>query len=229
MALILSGGNGGNATITGNSGNLTVSNAANIFTGSAVVSTTGNITGGNILTAGLISSTGNITGGNILTAGLISSTGNLLVGNSCAVTTSLAVGATTPSGTAGEIRATNSITAYYSDKRLKTNIQTINNALDKVDQLSGITYTQNSLAEQFGYNDYRSQVGVLAQDVQIVLPQAVKLAPFDIDKNGNSVSGENYLTVQYEKLVPLLIQAVKELKQEVESLKEKIKNANSSI
>jgi hypothetical protein len=81
MALILSGGNGGNATITGNSGNLTISNAANIFTGSAVVSTTGNVTGGNLFTAGIMSSTGNITGSNILTAGLISSTGNISAGN----------------------------------------------------------------------------------------------------------------------------------------------------
>lgn len=81
MALILSGGDGGNATITGNSGNLTISNAANIFTGSAVVSTTGNVTGGNLFTAGIMSSTGNITGSNILTAGLISSTGNISAGN----------------------------------------------------------------------------------------------------------------------------------------------------
>ena len=85
MALILSGGNGGNATITGNSGNLTISNAANIFTGSAVVSTTGNVTGGNLFTAGIMSSTGNITGSNILTAGLISSTGNISAGNTSAV------------------------------------------------------------------------------------------------------------------------------------------------
>lgn len=81
MALILSGGDGGNATITGNSGNLTVSNAANIFTGASVVSTAGNITGSNIQTAGLISSTGNITAGNLITAGLISATGNITGGN----------------------------------------------------------------------------------------------------------------------------------------------------
>ena len=48
----------------------------------------------------------------------------------------------------------------------------------------------------FGYNDYKRQVGVIAQEVQKVLPESVKIAPFDMDVEGNSKSGENYLTVQ---------------------------------
>jgi hypothetical protein len=51
-----------------------------------------------------------------------------------------------------------------------------------------------------------------------VLPEAVKLAPFDNDGNDNSISGENYLTVQYEKLVPLLLESIKELNKKVEDL-----------
>jgi hypothetical protein len=215
MALILSGGNGGNATITGNSGNLTISNAANIISSSAN------------LTATTISSSGNITSSANLIAATISSSGNI-TSNNVTITTSLAVGATTPSGTAGEIRATNAITAYYSDRRLKANVTPIDNALPKVNQLTGVIYTQNLLAEQFGYHDYQLQVGVLAQDVQEVLPEAVKLAPFDLDENGKSRTGENYLTVQYEKLVPLLIQAIKELDQEVKTLKESLKNGTGS-
>ena len=66
------------------------------------------------------------------------------------------------------------------------------------------------------------QVGVIAQQVKEVLPEAIKPAPFDIDENGNSISGENYLTVQYEKLVPLLIEAIKELREEVRELRSKI-------
>ena len=119
----------------------------------------------------------------------------------------------------GALYATGAITAMYSDSRLKTDIQPIQNALDKVDTLTGMTFTQNELAETFGYKDYTRQVGVFAQDVQQVQPEAVKPAPFDIDENNESKSGENYLTVQYEKLVPLLIEAIKELRLEVKELK----------
>ena len=66
------------------------------------------------------------------------------------------------------------------------------------------------------------KVGVSAQEVQKVLPEAVKLAPFDKNDYGESISGENYLTVQYEKLVPLLIEAIKEQQTQVEELKKEI-------
>ena len=134
---------------------------------------------------------------------------------------------TAASGTAGEIRATNNITAYYSDKRLKKDIQLISNALDKINSISGVYYKSNDVARKHGYTDESEQVGVLAQEIQNVLPHAVKLAPFDseYDSEGNiySTSGENYLTVQYEKLVPLLIQAIKEQQQLIENLEEKVK------
>ncbi len=132
-------------------------------------------------------------------------------------TNSIGVG-TAASGTAGEIRATNQITAYYSDKRLKTEVEQIKNALDKVEQLTGVVYTQNKLAEQFGYNNYDEQVGLYAQDVKKVQPQAVKPAPFDIAADGSSISGEDYLTVQYDRLIPLIIEAIKELKVRVDKL-----------
>ena len=135
---------------------------------------------------------------------------------------SLGIG-TAASGTAGEIRATNAITSYYSDERLKENIEVITSALDKVMALRGVTYNANQLAESFGYTSKEKQVGVLAGDVQKVLPEAVKPAPFDIiriDENTEvSRSGENYQTVQYEKLVPLLIEAIKELNNEIKLLK----------
>ena len=69
--------------------------------------------------------------------------------------------------------------------------------------------------EEFGYNDYNPQVGVIAQEVQAVLPEVVSIAPFDMDINGNSKSGENYLTVKYEKLIPLLIQAINERQEQI--------------
>jgi hypothetical protein len=69
MALILSGGDGGNATITGNSGNLTIANATAILASSATISASGNVTGGNLLTAGVVSATGNVSAGNLLVTG----------------------------------------------------------------------------------------------------------------------------------------------------------------
>ena len=133
---------------------------------------------------------------------------------------SLGIG-TAASGTAGEIRATNQITSYYSDERLKEDIQEISGALEKVMTLRGVTYKPNAIAEKLGYKK-QNEVGVLAQDVEKVLPEAVKPAPFDImlfENTEISRSGENYKTVQYEKLVPLLIEAIKELNNQIKELK----------
>ena len=121
----------------------------------------------------------------------------------------------------GSITATGDITGFYSDRRLKENVKPINNAVDRVLQLTGITYNPNALAESFGFDRNVDLVGVFAQDVQVVLPEAVKPAPFD-DDQGTSRSGENYLTVQYEKIVPLLIQAIKEQQAQIEDLKKQI-------
>ena len=163
------------------------------------------------------------------TAGIVyrSGAGSFTAGNSLGSVNlqinSLGVG-TAASGTAGEIRSSGDITSYYSDERLKENIELIPNALDKVMELRGVTYNSNQLAESFGYTNKEKQVGVLAGDILKVLPEAVKPAPFDlirIDENTEiSRSGENYQTVQYEKLVPLLIEAIKELNNEIKKLKE---------
>lgn len=113
-----------------------------------------------------------------------------------------------------EIAATGNITAYYSDERLKTRVGNINDALDRVLRLDGFYYTENETARELGYNSDRQQVGVSAQQIQEVLPEAVYMAPVDIavDEDGNKYSktGENYLTVDYSRLVPLLIEAIKE-------------------
>ena len=99
----------------------------------------------------------------------------------------------------------------------------IANALAKVNAISGVTFNANDVAATFGYTDKKEQVGVIAQEIEAVLPQVVVPAPFDISKaeDGSeySTSGENYKTVQYDKLVPLLIEAIKELSAQVEELK----------
>ena len=105
------------------------------------------------------------------------------------------------------------LTQNTSDIRLKENITPIENALEKVSSLSGFTYTWNQEAKDAGLRGDEHeclQVGVSAQDVQKVQPEAVKPSP---------VNRQKYITVQYERLVPLLIEAIKELKEEVEELK----------
>jgi len=110
----------------------------------------------------------------------------------------------------GAITATGNITAYYSDDRLKTRLGGIDNALDKVSSLKGFYYEANETAQSLGYEPVR-EIGVSAQDVQAILPEIVAPAPID----------PQYLTVRYERLVPLLIEAIKELTDRVKELEAK--------
>lgn len=125
--------------------------------------------------------------------------------NSNAQVNSLGVG-TPASGTAGEIRATNNVTAYYSDDRLKTKLGNIENALELLMTLDGFYYEANETAQALGY-EVKREVGVSAQQVQAIMPEIVAPAPID----------DKYLTVRYERLAPLLIQAIKELKVLIDS------------
>ena len=109
---------------------------------------------------------------------------------------------------------TGDVIAFASDDRLKTNKISITGALDKVDTLNGFTYNFNEAAGELGFDIDIRYAGVSAQEVREVLPEAVHPAPV----------GKGYITVQYEKLVPLLIEAIKELRQEVNDLKNSINN-----
>jgi hypothetical protein len=150
---------------------------------------------------------GNFAAGTI-TATLTGTASALVTGNSYQVG-SFGVG-TAASGTSGEIRATNNITAYYSDDRMKTNLGNIPDALAKLKTLNGFYYEANDIAQAMGY-DVKKEVGVSAQQVQAIMPEVVAPAPID----------DKYLTVRYERLVPLLIEAIKELEAQVAELKAK--------
>ena len=219
-----------NISVTGTAGNAnTVTNGiySNLYyndptwlTGIANTKIVGLITGSQIAPGSITS--GQIAGGAIVgtitgTANQVianNSTGNILLSTPQNIGTganfqinSLGVG-TAGSGTAGEIRAVNNITAYYSDDRLKTRLGNIEGALDKVMSLNGFHYEANETAQALGY-DVKSEVGLSAQEVQAVLPEVVVPAPID----------EKYLTIHYERIIPLLVEAIKELKAEVDSLK----------
>lgn len=100
----------------------------------------------------------------------------------------------------GNVTATGDVTAY-SDRSLKTNIQPIEEALNKVDQINGVTF------ERIDIDQGVRHAGVIAQDVQKVLPEVVRE-----DDDGK-------LTVSYGNIVGLLVEAIKELRQEVKELK----------
>ena len=104
----------------------------------------------------------------------------------------------------GTVRATGDVIAYHSsDYKLKDNITTIENALDKVDQMRGVEFDWNDKQDSWEGHD----IGVIAQEVEKVVPEIV------IDRD------DGYKAVNYQKLTALLVQAVKELKEEIKELK----------
>jgi hypothetical protein len=139
-----------------------------------------------------------------------------IVASSIAMETNGRIGIWNNPGTSNEnfiantIYATGDVIAYASDRRLKTDVRSITGAVKKVKALNGVIYKWNDLAGTHGFDQTKDMIGVLAQEVEAVLPEIIRLAPFDDDGLGNSKSGENYKTVQYDKIVPLLIEAIKE-------------------
>jgi hypothetical protein len=128
----------------------------------------------------------------------------------------------------GEIIATDNIVSYYSDERLKTKIGDINEPLKIINKLNGFYYIPNELARINGITNTDKEIGLSAQDVQRVLPEIVNIAPFDLatDEEGRKISksGENYLTMSYERLAPVFVEAIKELEQKNNVLEQKNKD-----
>jgi hypothetical protein len=189
----------------------------------SVTSVTGTGTASGLTLSGTVTSSGNITlsgtvnslaagtyaisiSGNATTATTATTANALNTGNNYQMN-SLGVGAAA-TGSAGSIVATGDVTAYYSDDRLKTKLGKIEDALDKLCSLDGFYYEANETAQALGYEAKR-EVGVSAQKMQEILPEIVAPAPVD----------NNYLTIRYERALPLIVEAIKELRAEVEALK----------
>jgi hypothetical protein len=114
-----------------------------------------------------------------------------------------------PGATGDSLRVAGDVVAYYSsDKRLKDNIKPIDNALDKVCSLSGNTFEWNEISHK---ETGKSDIGVVAQEVEEVFPEIV------------NTRDSGYKAVDYQKLSAVLIEAVKELKEEIDQLKKQIK------
>ena len=115
----------------------------------------------------------------------------------------------------GTLHAAGDIIAYSttpSDQRLKHNIYNITSSLSKVCELQAVQY-------DWKYRDEKSQVGLIAQDVEKIFPGIIKESELPFFANNNNM----YKTIQYEQLVPHLIESIKELKSEIDDLKSKLK------
>src|SRR6056300_1821570 len=111
----------------------------------------------------------------------------------------------------GNAAVSGNVTAYSSDERLKTNITPIENPIEKVKQLSGVEFDWKDNVEELGFTPrVKHETGVIAQNVQSVIPDATPNAPFN----------EEYLTVQHEKIIPVLIEAIKEQQKQIDELKQ---------
>jgi len=119
--------------------------------------------------------------------------------------------------TVGDVAAGGDVIAFdSSDERLKDNIEIIKNPIEKVEQLRGVEFQWNGLQNSYASGSYDS--GIIAQDVQKVLPQIVK------EKNSG------YLGVRQERLVGLLIEAIKDQQKQIDDLEcqiEEIRNGSS--
>ena len=116
----------------------------------------------------------------------------------------------TPSTTNGRLDAGNDVVAYSSsDIRFKKNTTPIQDALFKIQQLQGIEFDWIPDEENHGYEGH--DVGVIAQEVEKVLPEVVK------------TRDSGYKAVKYEKMIPLLIEGIKEQQTQIEELKQQIK------
>lgn len=161
-------------------------------------------------------------------------------------------------GSNGTMSCTGDVVAYASDGRLKENVKPIENALDKVMKIRGVSYDWvENITEEYDFHPTKMhEVGVIAQEVQAVLPEVVTIAPFDtlysqktgwkkVQKQMESELGRevtkaeakteyeklpieeqeslqeknDFLTVNYEKIVPLLIEAIKEQQKQIDELK----------
>jgi hypothetical protein len=113
--------------------------------------------------------------------------------------------------TNGVIAASNDIIAFSSsDERLKANKTLLTNSLSKLSQLNGYEFDwipMIGIHENEGHD-----VGVIAQEVEKILPEIV------------TTRDNGYMAVKYEKIVPLLIEAIKELSEQVKDLREKLKD-----
>lgn len=163
-------------------------------------------------------------GGALIVAGGARITGALYTGGVVGLvnttdSTSNTSGALVVSGGVGVAKNLNvglNVTAYAtSDRNLKENIVNISDALNKIKNINGVEFDWKKLdGEEDGYFNRKHDIGVIAQEIESVLPEAV----------GTRSDGTK--AVRYEKIIPLLIEAIKEQANNIDQLKQLINNSN---
>ena len=118
-----------------------------------------------------------------------------------------------------------SLSQNTSDDRLKKDKVEIENALDKVNSLSSFTHKWNEIAVRAGLEENKTEIGLSAQEVQGLYPSLVNVNNTMIDPDNPSTE---YLTIHYEKVVPLLVASIKELTSEINSLKSRLSSLEGS-
>lgn len=123
--------------------------------------------------------------------------------------------------TTGTLRVTGDVIAYASDERLKTNVKPIENAVEKVKQISGVTYDWvDNIEDEYDFHpNSKHEAGVLAQEIEKVLPEAVMTAPMNAPYTAKTGVDHEFKTVKYERIVPLLIEAIKDQQKQIDELK----------
>ena len=227
--------NNDNTYIGSNAGRY-LSGAQNTIVGSgAGTGVNGTSTSSNNTLIGFNAGTALTTGGSNIIIGnnsgttLLTGTGNILIG----------VGAQTPAnntsnyllifgnggdairGTinSGNLSAQGAAWAFHSDKRLKKDIHTIQNPLEKLLQVRGVTYKWNGITNK---DTTSTNYGVIAQEVQ-------KLFPDLVTESVKTADGKKYLEVKYTEFIPLLIESLKEQQQEIVDRKQKISKIENEI
>jgi hypothetical protein len=121
----------------------------------------------------------------------------------------------------GQIVCEDDITAFYqsSDKRLKTNINKIDNALQLINSIRGVRFNWNEKAKEINSNVdlNKPEIGVIAQELETIIPEVIK--------NGLN----DYKAVRYEKLTPLLIEGIKEQQTQIEQQQTQIEQQQTQI
>ena len=112
---------------------------------------------------------------------------------------------------AGKIEADGDVIEFASDKRLKENIIEIPNPLDKIKQLRGVYYDWKKDVEEKGFHPSRktNEIGMIAQEIEQIIPQAIEPAPFN----------KKYKTIKYNRIIPLLVECIKEQQKQIDELK----------